>query len=308
MSPGVALLLAVAALLVLLLAAREFWLAWEQHRLHIRRTALTRIEAEAATLRYRLDSRLRRTRVGVRVETDLASAGIDVSVLFATLLAGGALAATFVVVGAIAPWWVALPAVYGTYRGLQAYLDNRRGQRVEAFVAQLPELARTISNAAAAGQSLANAIELAGRELAAPAGRELQLVAEQLRIGESLDGALQRLRERMPSREVGVLVTTLLIQRSAGGDLVRALRGMADTLEERKDLRGEIRTITAGAVFTGYAVIGLGLLAVLLINSLQPGAIDALLSSWPGRVAVLVAGGLYAIGVVMIRRSQAVDV
>ena len=68
---------------------------------------------------------------------------------------------------------------------------------------------------------------MAGRELADPGGAELQRVVDELRLGQSLDAALGHLQDRLPSREVAVLMTTIVIQQRAGGDTVRALSELA---------------------------------------------------------------------------------
>ena len=78
------------------------------------------------------------------------------------------------------------------------------------------------------------------------------------RSGSPVEDALEALRERLPSREVAVLMTTIAIQQRAGGDTVRALGELAATLEARKDLRREIITLLSGVVFTSYVVAGDG--------------------------------------------------
>lgn len=308
MSPVVLIVGALLACLLAVVAGRQLWISWEERRERIERSALRRVEAEAATPRYRLDRWLRRTVVGEAIERQLASAGLPISVLTATLLVVAALAGGFVVFDLLMPWWAAPAGSYLAWRGLRLEVDRRRDRRREEFVRQMPELARTISNAAQAGRSLPSALRLAARELDEPAASEMSTVAEELRIGQPLEAALERLRKRLPDREVGVMVTTLLIQQRAGGDLVRALREMATTLDKRKDLRAELRTTTAGAVYTGYVVVALGVGAVLLVNAMAPGALDEILASWPGRIAVLVAVGLYAVGVVLIRQQQSIDI
>ena len=125
-------------------------------------------------------------------------------------------------------------------RGL---IERRRGNRRDAFVAQLPEIARMLSNGAAAGLSMQQAVRMASRELADPAGAELKRVIEEIQVGRSVEDALEALRDRLPSREVAVLMTTIAIQQRAGGDTVRALGELAATLEARKDLRREIKTL-----------------------------------------------------------------
>ena len=127
------------------------------------------------------------------------------------------------------------------------------------------------------------AMELAARELADPAGAEMQAVVQEMRLGQPLEDSLEALRDRLPSREVAVLMTTLIIQQRAGGDTVRALSSSATTLEARKDLLREIRTMLSGAVFTSYLVAGIGGGTIVLVNLISPGhdAGDDLLGARP---------------------------
>ena len=59
-------------------------------------------------------------------------------------------------------------------------------------------------------------------------------------------------------------MTTIIIQQRAGGDTVRALQELGATLEARKDLIREIRTLLSGSVFTSYVVAGIGVATIVL--------------------------------------------
>jgi tight adherence protein B len=305
--PAVALLLLLATLVVAVIGVRVWWGGYAQRAATVERARLAAGLRTRRRVRGALEQRLRRTRAGRRLENRLAAAGLELGVT--DFVAGMLLAITaaFVVVDYFAPAWVAAVAGAGAARGSLAWIDRKRRQRAEAFAAQLPELARVLSNASSAGLSLPSAIGLAISELEDPAASELAAVGEELRLGQSVDLALERLQERMPSREVGVLVATLVIQQRAGGDLVRSLRDMADTLEARKDLKREVRTIMAGAVFTSYIVAALGVGTILMLNSISPGAIDAMFASGPGRLALIVAGSCYALGFFLIRRTTRIE-
>ncbi len=95
----------------------------------------------------------------------------------------------------------------------------------------MPEIARVLANATNAGLSIATAIAIAGDELDEPARGELQQVSVSLSFGNDIESALEELRDRLPSREVGVLMSTLLVSARSGGSLVTSLRTIADTLE-----------------------------------------------------------------------------
>jgi tight adherence protein B len=254
-------------------------------------------------VRSRWDSFVRGTRWGTRLSIKLTSAGISLrSGDFAGLLLVGALAgygaARMLVSAVVAPVGGAL-VVWGAF----AWVRRRRSQRRDQFVTQLPELARVLSNATSAGLAIRTAIEMAAAELDDPAGGELRRVAEELRLGQSIDIALANLEARMPSREVGVLIGTLIIQHRAGGSLVSALRDMATTLDARHDLRRELKTLMAGSVYTSYVVVAMGVGSLLVLNLIHPGAVKIMTSKLIGQAALGVAGLLYALGFFLIRRT-----
>lgn len=302
-APQVALLLLAVVLAVGVAGLAQYYGGWAQKADAAERSRVEAGERARRRLRGAADDRLRRTRAGGRLEARLAGAGVDLAPTDFVLVAA-ALTATVGVVGdLILPTWLALVAALGSVRAVGAWLERKRAQRRDVFVAQLPDLARVLSNASSAGLSLRTGLDMAASELSDPAASELAYVAEELRLGQTVDRALEHLQERMPSREVAVLVATLVIQQRAGGDLVRALRDMADTLEARKDLRRELRTILSGAVFTGYVVAALGASSLLLINLISPGVVERMTEVALGRVALLSAAGLYALGFVLIRRT-----
>lgn len=254
-----------------------------------------------------LDGALRRTKAGQRLGIALASGGIGLPpLMFLGACLVGAFAA-FVLTSFVFPPTLAVVIALSVLGGCWAWVGHRRAQRRMEFIAQLPEVARLLSNGAQAGLSLAGAVERAARELDDPAAEELGQVVSELRLGRTLDDALVRLRDRLPSREVAVLMSTLIIQQRSGGDTVRALQDMSDTLESRKDTLREVRTLMAGAVFTSYLVAGMGVATIFIMNGISAGVLDEMLTSAIGIAALVVAAALYAIGFVLIRQATRIE-
>ena len=204
----------VAGLLLLLLGGLiRLWGLWTLEAEAARRAALAGVDAPrpGPPMTGALDRRLRATALGRGLAVRLETAGVERSpVVFLLVTAALALLA-YVVARSFLPGFLALIAGAATVAGRFAWLDRRREQRRFAFVAQLPELARLLSNGAAAGLAMTQALERASRELDAPAGPELRRTVAELRLGVPLDEALDRLGRRLPSRELSVLVTTVVI-------------------------------------------------------------------------------------------------
>ncbi|MFG3380741.1 type II secretion system F family protein [Streptomyces sp. NPDC047999] len=255
-----------------------------------------------------LDRRLRTTRPGRRIERRLAATGLALTPGEYTVYTAAGLLAVYLVVGAVfAPFFGFLAALAGLWAA-NAFLTWQRQKRTEAFIGQLPELTRVLANATQAGLAMRTALAMAAEELDDPAGSELGRVADRLAVGHSLDDALGELADRLPSRELVVLVTTLVLSNRAGGQIVSSLRNLTETLEERKETRREVSTTLSQIKVTAVAVPLLGLGFLLMINGMTEGALDKMTGSVVGQAGVLLAFGMYAVGFFLIRRLSRIQV
>ena len=117
---------------------------------------------------------LRRLPFSKPLRRQLSSAGLSWDVAITELALTGATVGTFLlsrllvghVAGSIFAFLV--PALF--FR----WLRRRRDQRVERFIAQLPEVSRILSNGTSAGMSVERALVLAAQEMSEPAGVALE--------------------------------------------------------------------------------------------------------------------------------------
>ncbi|MCT2543921.1 type II secretion system F family protein [Streptomyces sp. NBC_00257] len=255
-----------------------------------------------------LDARLRKTGLGRKLELKLAATGLDITPGEFFISALVAMAGLWMIASSmLASFFGPVAALIGLW-GTNAFLNWERTKRTERFINQLPELARILANATQAGLALRTSISMAADEMEDPAGEELSRVSRRLAVGEPLDDALSELTDRLPSRELVVLVTTLVLSNRAGGTVVSSLRNLTETLEERKETRREVKTQLSQVTVTAYAVPIFGLGAMLLMNAVMPGALDRMTGAFIGQVAVVIAITLYAIGFIVIRRLSRIDV
>ncbi|GHH77381.1 membrane protein [Streptomyces sulfonofaciens] len=249
-----------------------------------------------------VDRRLRTTRLGRSIEHKIAVTGLDLTPgEYFVYSVAGLLVVYFVMETIFTSFFGLIGVLVGIW-GANAFLDWQRAKRTQSFIGQLPELTRILANATQAGLALRTAIAMAAEELDDPAGEELRRVADQLAVGHSLDDAMNELSQRLPSRELTVLVTTLILSNRAGGTIVSSLRNLTETLEERKETRREVTTLLSQVKVTAVAVPVLGLGFLLIINSMRAGALDAMTGATVGKVVVVIAAVLYGLGFFMINR------
>jgi tight adherence protein B len=256
---------------------------------------------------WRLNRAFERTPPGRRLQIHLDGAALPLHALQAAAIALAAALAGYFVASFVVGTFASVVAAGLVIVGLSMWLERKRELRRDAFMGQLPELARILSNGASAGLSMVSAYGVAVQELDDPAKTELQIALEEIRIGQPFERAMENLGQRLPSRELSVLVTTLAIQQRSGGDLVRALSDMAATLEARRETQREVKTLMAGATATSYVVMFIGGAALFLADLTRPGTLDRVAASPLGLGALAVAGILFFVGFVIIRRITRID-
>lgn len=291
---------ATAAATLALFGLREFTSLGRTRRRAVAAAETVADTQDGSTFR-RWDARFRRTRIGRYLVRELDLAGVHAPPL-SVFLAGLGL-------GIASCWaiWVLLApplAIAGLVIGIVAvrlFLSRAQVRRQDAIVTQLPDLARVLANASYAGLSLSSALRYASTEVSEPTRSEIGRVAQRLRYGASTQAALEELRTRVQSREVSVLIATLIVSSRSGGSLVTALRTIAESLDQRKETRRQVRTILSGPAVTANMIVLLGIGVLVILNNVNPGTVDTILKNPLGVAALIVSGVLLAVGWLIIR-------
>ncbi len=298
---------AVSAAIMLLYGVRDLTSSARQRRRALAAAESLARPGDDGTWLDKFEDRVVATRPGRWLRRELELGGVKqrlgVVVLGTAVLT---VLASYLVWILLAPTLVFVGLIIGVL-GVRMFLRRAQQRRREAFVSQLPELARVLANASYAGLSLPTAIAVAASELAEPASSELGFVSNRLNFGAPLTTALAELQERVGSRETTVLTATLLVSSRSGGSLVTALRDIADTLEQRKETRREIQSILAQPIATSYTVVGMGIGLLLLLNIMKPGTVDAMTRDIVGQIGLVLSTLIFGGGFLLIRRITRFD-
>jgi tight adherence protein B len=152
-----------------------------------------------------------------------------------------------------------------------------------------------MGNSLRAGLAVLQAFEVVAERMQRPAGREFDRLAREIRLGKGLDEAMLDMFKRLPSEELRMMVTTILIQRVAGGNLAHALSVMSEAITARFKLRDEVRTMTAEARYSGLILVVMPIVVLGILNRLMEGAVGQFLSNPLGWIV----GGLF-VGVMVL--------
>ncbi len=191
--------------------------------------------------------------------------------------------------------------------GSKQVLKSRQNRLSQQLNKQLPELCRMIASCIRAGLSLPQSFEMAAKELRAPAGPIFRGMTSELQLGTSMETVLERLAERVTSKDISIFVQTINVQRKAGGNISQAMEHLAKTLDDRMRINGEIRTQTAETKFVAVALLLMPLFMVLMFNLMFDGFIMPLFTI-PGLLLLVAVTVLMAVGFYMIRKVSNVKV
>jgi tight adherence protein B len=282
---------------------RHWWRVLAQRRELLAHGGTAPAVAARRQLRRSLDRALRRTWPGRRLGDRLDRAALPLTVLEAIAAAAAAAVLCSWLVSVLLNRTFGVAALAAGPFVAAAVLNGFIRRRAAAMVDQLPELAAALASAAGAGLALPSALRLAAEDLADPVAGELRHALDSLAVGYTMEGALRETGRRLPSRELDLLITTLVIQARGGGNLVQALRRLSDALERRRDSRRETSSLTAGSASTAYLMVifGFGITAVL--QRAYPGSLDRTMGNRLGLLAVTASCILYVVGILLVRRT-----
>ncbi len=181
-------------------------------------------------------------------------------------------------------------------------LSFKRTRRISAFNAVLAESIDMLARALRAGHSVVGGMEMLAANAQEPAASEFGEIFKQQNLGLPMRDALMQLLDRVPSADLRVLVTAILVQKDTGGNLAEILDRTVFVIRERLRIQGEIQVQTAQGRLTGWILSSLPVVMLVLLNLVNPGYSQILLTDPFGRKLVYFSIGMLAVGALIIRR------
>ena len=196
-------------------------------------------------------------------------------------------------------------APLGAVGGLVAMwirLRMAQQRRSVKMAAQLPDALMLMATALRSGLGFQQALQLVADEGPSPLAPELGRFSRDLALGLSMEEALVRLQTRLGSTDGEMLAAALLVQRQTGGNLVEILSNLHDTIRDRQQVQGQVRTLTAQGRLSGMVLTAIPIFLALAFWVLNRDYLLVLVHDPRGRMLSGIAIGLMLIGVYFIRR------
>jgi tight adherence protein B len=201
------------------------------------------------------------------------------------------------------PWWAALVLSAGAGLGLPRWAIGMLGtRRVKAFTAAFPDAMDIITRGLRSGLPVHDCLKVIAKETPQPLCNEFQALVENIGVGLSMEQALERMYESMPSAEVRFFSIVLSIQAKSGGNLAEALGNLSTVIRARKMMREKIKAMASEAIASASIIGVLPPGVIALISFTSPAYMVPLFTDPRGNL-MLAGGAIWmSAGIFVMRR------
>ncbi len=242
----------------------------------------------------------------LRMEMEVADLSIGLEQLFAVTVLATILVGWLLVASTKSPIaaLLALFVPFGVNFGIHFKADRQRRQ----FADQLPDNLRVIASAMRSGKNFVGALKSVLEDAPEPSKRELGRAVMDEAIGIPLPEALGQVTERMKSEDFQHIAIVATLQRETGGNTAEVIDLVAETVQERIEIRRMVRGLTAQGRLSGGVLSLLPVGLLMLISLLNPTYVHPMFHTTGGLIALGVGIGLVLSGGFVIKKIVTIEV
>lgn len=172
------------------------------------------------------------------------------------------------------------------------YFIKRRSNQ---FTVKFSDAIELLVRGLRSGLPVTETLTVVAQEIPGPVGEEFKLITERIKIGKTMEDALQETADRLAMPEFNFFCITLAIQRETGGNLAETLANLADVLRKRAQMKLKIRAMSSESKASAYIVGALPFIVFGMIWWINPGYIGEFFID--ERLIVAGLGGMVWMGI-----------
>ena len=143
-------------------------------------------------------------------------------------------------------------------------------RRINKFTSNFPDAIELMVRGLRSGLPITETLGIVAGEIPGPVGVEFRMVSDKMKIGRTMEAALQETADRLGTAEFQFFVITLAIQRETGGNLAETLSNLADVLRKRAQMKLKIRAMSSESKASAYIVGSLPFVVFGLVYMINP--------------------------------------
>ena len=181
-------------------------------------------------------------------------------------------------------------------------------RRIAKFTVNFPDAIELMVRGLRSGLPITETLGIVAAELHGPVGVEFRGVADMMKIGRTMEAALQETADRLGTAEFQFFVITLAIQRETGGNLAETLSNLADVLRKRAQMKLKIRAMSSESKASAYIVGSLPFIVFIMVYMANPTYLSAFFTD--ERLMIAGLGGLtwMSIGVFIMAKMVSFEI
>jgi tight adherence protein B len=168
-------------------------------------------------------------------------------------------------------------------------------KRTADFNAKFPDGIELLVRGLRSGLPVTETLAVVAQEVPGPVGFEFKSVTERIKIGKTMEDALQETADKLDIPEFNFFCITLAIQRETGGNLAETLSNLADVLRKRSQMKLKIKAMSSESKASAYIVGSLPFIVFGLIYWISPDYIGEFFVD--ERLIIAGLGGLVWMGI-----------
>jgi tight adherence protein B len=154
------------------------------------------------------------------------------------------------------------------------WVNNTAKKRMSMMEEQLPDAVELMVRSLRVGHPFSSALQIVAKEVPDPLGTEMGVISDEAAYGRDVGEALKAMAERMDMQDLRFLAVAVTIQQTSGGNLAEILDGLAKVIRSRFKLFRRVKAITAEAKWSGMFLSLFPIVALVMINVIQPNYYD----------------------------------
>lgn len=143
-------------------------------------------------------------------------------------------------------------------------------KRTNAFTVKLADAMDLLVRGLRSGLPVTETLTIVAQEVPGPVGEEFKLVTDRMKVGKSMEDALQDTADRLGISEFNFFCITLAIQRETGGNLAETLANLSDVLRKRAQMKLKIKAMSSESKASAYIVGSLPFIVTVMIYLVNP--------------------------------------
>jgi tight adherence protein B len=187
-------------------------------------------------------------------------------------------------------------------------IDMLYQKRCAQFVSQMVDGLTIMSNGIRSGLSITQSMERVVESMPNPISQEFEFALSKVRLGVSIEEALNDLAIRIPEPDVQMFVMAINILKETGGDLASTFTTITETIRERQKLHQKIDALTAQGKMQGIIMAIIPFVLLVVFSVVDPNFVGPLFSTTLGRIFILIMLALQITGGIFIRKVVTIKV